>query len=338
MNPGKTLLILRLSSIGDVVLTTSVLQRLKRELPGVKLVFVTKKSFSDILPDGIEVIEFESFNTNFISRLRACKPDAILDLHGNLRTSRIKWLFWDIQSFTIGKQRLARWIYLKTHWKKIHLRHAVERYQWVVDELMRYWGEGVNKGKIDGLWLSKKRVKNPLEMGDVGYGVLHLSATYNTKKIPNFIWQHIIANRSEPLVLLGGKEDKETANELLKMASNGWLVTSMVGETSMGESMKIVSEARWFIGGDTGFTHVAAAYGIPHLMVWGNTRPELGFAPFVGEEVLENQSFWLIAEGVSCAPCSRLGFDECPRKHFHCMMRQDLQKLDSVLQKMRNIG
>lgn len=351
----KTLLILRFSSIGDIVLTTSVLRRLKEDYQGVKLVFVTKHSFVGLLPDGVEVIGFTGFNSDFVARLRGVKADAILDLHANLRTRFIKLMLWNIPSFSLNKQRFGRWLFLKTdrHW--IPLKHVVYRYHETVEPLLKYWsGEDYAIGKVEqerhdaevvanlgrraALWMSSLAVKN-LVFAKFGispkkYGVLHLSATYNTKRIPDFIWEYIIENRTEHLILLGGKEDVDRANRLVASAKiSDWSILSVVGETTLQESMKIVEEADWFVGGDTGFTHIATAYQVPVLLVWGNTSPDLGFSPWTGSNSLV---YSMQVEELSCNPCSRLGYDSCPKKHFNCMMLQDLRKMDSYLQKMRN--
>ena len=140
----KTLLILRFSSIGDIVLTTSVLSRLRHEYPNVRLVFVTKQSFVGLVPDGVEVIGFNRFNGDFVARLRAVKADAILDLHANLRTRWIKLLLWNIPSFSLNKQRFGRWIFLQTHKQWIPLKHVVQRYHDAVEAVMGYFGKEVS--------------------------------------------------------------------------------------------------------------------------------------------------------------------------------------------------
>jgi ADP-heptose:LPS heptosyltransferase len=96
----------------------------------------------------------------------------------------------------------------------------------------------------------------------------------------------------------------------LKLAK--WLKTKL----RINQSASLVKSARLVISNDTGLMHIAAAFHKKILSVWGNTSPELGMFPYLpseGSEILE-------VKGLSCRPCSKLGFHACPKKHFRCML------------------
>ena len=92
-------------------------------------------------------------------------------------------------------------------------------------------------------------------------------------------------------------------------------VLDYTGKLNINQSASLVKNARLVISNDTGLMHIAAAFHKKILSVWGNTSPELGMYPYLpgeGSEILENK-------GLPCRPCSKLGYHECPKKHFRCM-------------------
>jgi ADP-heptose:LPS heptosyltransferase len=68
---------------------------------------------------------------------------------------------------------------------------------------------------------------------------------------------------------------------------------------------------------DTGMMHIAAAFKKPIVAIWGNTTPRFGMYPY------ETHHYNLQVNGLECRPCSRIGFDRCPKGHFSCMMKQN---------------
>ncbi len=377
--PSKpTILLVRFSSIGDIVLTTAAMAYLKQELPGVRLVLVTKKSFAPLFrehPFLDDVVEFQGFNSGFWRSIAENNPSAILDLHSNIRSLRIKNRYWNLPSFSYNKRGLERWMLIKK-WRVKPLDSVVERYLSAVNRLlMSPWGKRLsslnvehvgtahsgttvnrqyNNLQLPGLslgdfssqhWKSVNHSVGESEVLDFEllpkrYGVLHISATYNTKRISFRIWEHIIRNQQEPLVITGGKADMEHAAALMAIANGGlkslFPLINKVGQTDLQQTACLIKNAGWYVGGDTGFTHVAACYGIPHLVIWGNTSPDLGFVPWLGDAYsLEIQQHMKV-EGLACNPCSKLGYAACPQGHFSCMNLQNLQELESKLQFLRD--
>ncbi len=381
-----TILIVRFSSIGDIVLTTATFELLKKNLPSVRLVLVTKKSFVTLFeehPFLDEVIGFEGFTKEFWRLVNEVSPSAILDLHNNLRSLRIKIRLWNLPSFSVNKRGLERWLFIKK-WRKKPVDSVAFRYLKSTEELLRspvgvrlgsdinaqkntpkritlpefsnvkHSSEKLDSLKLPGLTLGDfsgaiTSIDSKLEIELEGsslqnlvgkYGVLHISATYNTKRIPFKVWEQLIVNQREPLIITGGKEDVENAQALVQVAhhrvENGLPVINAVGKTNLQETAALIQHARWYLGGDTGFTHVAAAYGIPHIVFWGNTSPDLGFIPWLGDKYSADIQEHMRVDRLKCSPCSKLGYYSCPQGHFSCMKLQNLQELESKLQFFRD--
>ena len=364
---SPSLLILRFSSIGDIVLTTAAMEFIKIRWPELRLVLVTKKGFTSMFvehPFLDQIIEFEGFNGEFWRQVHSVNPKAILDLHNNLRSFRVKLKFWNLPSQSINKRGLDRWLYIKNY-RKTGVDSVVNRNietafrllssAWVqrlntalfvtmplnFDEVQVAGFPGLSMGSF-----SQRLEELPNEICGVisgkNYGVLHISATYNTKRVSLHVWKYILEHRSENLVITGGKEDVLNAEALMALAESSstdqspFQVLNLVGKTDLQQTSAVIQQAAWFVGGDTGFTHVAAAYGIPHITVWGNTSPDLGFVTWLGNKYDGEIQQHLEVSGLSCRPCSKLGYNACPQGHFSCMKLQNLQELESKLQFLRD--
>ena len=92
------------------------------------------------------------------------------------------------------------------------------------------------------------------------------------------------------------------------------------GKFSLNQSAALIKNSTKVITHDTGLMHIAAAFKKEIISVWGNTVPEFGMSPYFGNDSkLKTTSTMLESEGLSCRPCSKIGFEKCPRSHFKCM-------------------
>jgi ADP-heptose:LPS heptosyltransferase len=146
-----------------------------------------------------------------------------------------------------------------------------------------------------------------------GYVALVLAGTYATKRMPAKKYRKLISETKFPFLLLGGKGEVIVANEILSWNTGN--VIDFTGKLRLNQSASLVKNATLVISNDTGLMHIAAAYHKKILSIWGNTSPQLGMYPYLsgkGSEMLE-------VDGLSCHPCSKLGYHQCPKKHFRCM-------------------
>ena len=143
------------------------------------------------------------------------------------------------------------------------------------------------------------------------------------------MWQDIFSQDNNNWYLIGGPNEKGLAGELV--TEFGDRLIDGVGVFDLETSSRCIALSDFVIGGDTGFSHVAATYNKPLLVIWGSTDPGLGFAAgFNNNNVLH-----LITKDLSCHPCSKLGFDTCPKGHFRCMKGYSAQEIKLLLQKLQ---
>lgn len=256
--------------------------------------------------------------TETIGKLKGEKYDYIIDLHNNLRSLRVK-LGLNVKSFSFNKLNINK--FLLTSFK-IHTMpdgHIVDRN---LATLQHFKVENDGKGLDHFIAPADEILVSQLpENFQNGYVALVLAGTYTTKKTPvEKFRQLIMANY--PCILLGGKSEHTMAASILD-----WKIGNVIdytGKLKVNQSASLVKNARLVISNDTGMMHIAAAYHKKILSIWGNTVPELGMSPYMpgeGSEILE-------VKGLPCRPCSKLGYKECPKKHFRCM--NDLSG-DSIL-------
>src|SRR6187431_504279 len=124
------ILILRFSSIGDIVLTTPVIRCLKKQLPGVEIHYATKNVFKGILENNPYVNKVHTLSvstSDLIKELKAEKFDIVIDLHKNLRTTKIKWAL-GAKSYSFDKLNIKKWLFVNWKFKVMPDKHIVDRY------------------------------------------------------------------------------------------------------------------------------------------------------------------------------------------------------------------
>lgn len=313
-------LIIRFSSIGDIVLTTPVVRCLKKQVPGSVIHFLTKKSFSSILEFNpyIDQVHFlEEDMDALLNQLKHEKFDFIIDLHNNLRTIRVKRALKK-KSFTFEKLNVQKWLMTNLKWNLLPNIHIVDRYLDTVSPL-----GVVNDGAGLDYFLPEDQAMVFTKLPEIfrkGYIGIVTGAAHATKKIPLDKLIEICKAIDFPIVLLGGREDRETG-ELLAGLVPGKIFNAC-GIYSINESACLVKQARVILTPDTGLMHIAAAFKKPIVAVWGNTIPQFGMYPYSGH--FSSPYINIEVPDLSCRPCSKIGYDSCPKKHFKCMEEQDV--------------
>jgi ADP-heptose:LPS heptosyltransferase len=160
-----------------------------------------------------------------------------------------------------------------------------------------------------------------------GYVALVTGAAHATKRIPVEKMQEICRALACPVVLLGGKEDGELGAAVAEVDSAR--IFNACGITTLHESAALVKQARVVVSSDTGLMHIAAAMQRPLAVMWGNTIPGFGMYPYYGNSNIPFQN--LEVDGLACRPCSKIGYESCPRKHFRCMFDQSAEKVSSFV-------
>ncbi|MEZ4929497.1 MAG: glycosyltransferase family 9 protein [Chitinophagales bacterium] len=309
------ILILRFSSIGDIVLTSPVLRCVKEQVPDVRIHYATKKSYAGIVASNPYVDKVHALDKDIkelIVELSRENFDLIIDLHNNVRTQIIKFRL-RIKSKTVNKLNFEKWLLTQFKIDKLpKYNHIVDRYLYTAKTL------GVkNDGKGLDFFIPKKDEIKVSEMfPEVGdnYIAIAIGAKFFTKRLPYTKIIEICNKLNQPIILLGGLEDLARGEEIVRHTTNQQVVTAC-GKLNLNQSAWVVKQAQLLITHDTGLMHIGAAFNKNMITIWGNTVPELGMYPYMDKE-----NYKIIqVEDLSCKPCSKIGYKECPKKHFKCM-------------------
>ncbi|RLD23113.1 MAG: glycosyl transferase, partial [Bacteroidetes bacterium] len=156
-----------------------------------------------------------------------------------------------------------------------------------------------------------------------GYVAISVGAAHATKTLPKEKLRSLVKKLNKPVILLGGKEDIEKADYVCQDLISP--VINACGKYRINQSAYLLKEARVVISHDTGLMHIASAFNKPIISIWGNTIPEFGMYPYMPENIEHCKIFEI--ENLKCRPCSKLGYNKCPKKHFKCMELIDLDKV-----------
>lgn len=319
-------LVVRFSSIGDIVLTTPVVRGLKKQL-GADVHFLTKSNFHSVISanpyiDQIHLLNNENWD-DLIKRLKVEKFDYIIDLHHNLRTLKLK-LALGVKSFAFNKLNLQKWLLvnLKINW--LPEVHIVDRYLACVkplgvikdDQGLDYFINTQDEVSLTSLPLAFQN----------GYVGIVIGAQHYTKRLPESKLVQVIEGISQPIVLLGGPTDTALAERLIKVKHD--LIFNACGKYNLNQSASLVKQAQKIITNDTGLMHIAAAFNKEIHCIWGNTTKAFGMGPYAIDTAYNYE-----VNGISCRPCSKIGFQKCPKGHFNCMNQQDIPTLITQVNK-----
>lgn len=316
----KRFLIIRFSSIGDIVLTTPVVRCLKTQHPDAEVHFLTKPQFAGLLagnPYVDKVLTLKPRLIDTIKEIRAGGYTCIIDLHHNLRTSVIR-LLAGLKVYSFNKLNFRKWVLVRFKKDIMPDVHIVDRYLDTVSSFgVKNDGQGLDffiPSEFDNF------VADTLpESHKGGFVCAVIGATHPTKQIPVGKMVQMLNSAQMPVCLIGGKDVVESATAIEKGLKvpcyNG------VGKFSINQSASVIRSALVVVTPDTGMMHIASALHKRIVSLWGNTVPELGMYPYKpgeGSAIFETK-------GLPCRPCSKIGFKQCPKGHFKCMEMIDAE-------------
>ncbi|HSZ72861.1 MAG TPA: glycosyltransferase family 9 protein [Cytophagaceae bacterium] len=319
----KKILIIRFSSIGDIVLTTPVIRCVKKQLD-CELHFCTKESFKTILANNPYVDKIHLLKDNIpalIKELQKENFDYVIDLHHNLRTLRVKRAL-KAPSVSFNKINIPKWLMVQFKINRLPAVHIVDRYMQAVSSL---GVENDNEG-LDYFIPEKDKVflSSSGDFKSGNYVAIAMGAQHATKRLPLHKLIELCRNIPSPIILLGGKEDSSTAEQILEALPERRDIFQGCGQFNLNQSASLLEQAKLVVAHDTGLMHMAAAFKKEIWSIWGNTIPGFGMYPYqTHHHVVE-------VKGLSCRPCSKIGYKSCPKKHFKCMEQQDLSFAKSL--------
>ena len=325
-------LIIRFSSIGDIVLTTPIVRAIKHRYPEAEVHYVTKKGFYDILrynPGIAKIHLLDGPLSSLIAILKEEKFDYIIDLHHNLRSLVIKLRLFGTKAYSFPKLNFAKWVLVRLKWNIMPDIHIVDRYFKTLKTL-----DIKNDSAGLDFFLPAEDIfplgKMPSIFGEP-YIAMVIGAKHFTKRIPTERVIELSKKLMFPIVILGGMEDSDQGNIIAK--KSGLHVFNACGKLSLLESAAVIKRAKLVITSDTGLMHIAAAYKCDIFSLWGNTTPMLGMYPYfpgIKSKIFE-------VSPLSCRPCSKIGFNSCPKKHFKCMQEIPYDQIVVAAKEIMNL-
>ena len=261
-----------------------------------------------------QIVAFEDLDHS-LELLKSHAYDHIVDLHNNLRSSKVcKTL--GIQALKLDKINIAKWVYVNIGLERLPNKHIVDRKFDAIQSLgVEYDGEG-----LDYFFKTDEDLLKGFEKRRKRIGIV-LGAAHYTKRIPLELVKQITASYDADYFLLGGSAEHDLGEQLIVEGK----VYNWCGKTSLQGSAQLMDTCDLIISSDTGLMHIAAALNKRIITIWGSTVPTFGMYPFMkneGHRYINQQ-----VDGLHCRPCSKIGYDQCPKGHFACMQNHKIEKI-----------
>lgn len=310
----KKILIIRFSSIGDIILTTPVIRCVKQQTQA-EIHYLVKPNFAHVIEQNPYIDQCISLKEDLQETIQALKQenyDLIIDLQKNLRSYRISFAL-GVKTVRFDKLNFKKWLYVQFKWDLLPKdKHLIDRYF----DALKPIGIVDDGMGMDYTISAEEDAKAVQIAGKTSFQVLVLGATYFTKRIPEEKCREIIERYPNPTILTGGKDVSALAERLSSLYPDRTIDTT--GKVSLGVSAALIRHSERIVTGDTGLMHIAAALQKEIIVLWGNTVPQFGMYPYYGHKNNPQHTNKEVLN-LSCRPCSKLGFDHCPKGHFKCM-------------------
>ncbi len=335
----KKILVIRLSAIGDLILTSAPLLNLKISFPEAKIYLLTRRDLVDLAKnfDGVdEVLELPpqaSFRQLFrmAEYLDQEQFDTVIDLHGSLRSFYLGMHISAPNKVCYPKRRWER--LSAVHFKKINPSppHTIDLYNVAVKR---------SGGKIFATRpvLNLHRLNRPSFKFENNRPVIAIApgASYQTKQWPRERFVTIIkectCELNGNIVLLLTNHDKEILNNLSDIPTDR--IKSFIG-TDLIDLIPVIAGSKVMLSNDSAMMHLSSAVGTPVIGLFGPTHPTLGFSPRGMDDAI-------MQVDEPCRPCSLHGRRKCFREAQYCFERiaplDVLQKMAEILNKQADRG
>ena len=314
MPEAAKILVIRFSAMGDVAMTAPVLKEFSQNYPDIALLVVSRSLFRSFFtginadfyalePDRQHKGLFGLFR--LFLELRRQKITAVADLHNNLRSKILTFLFFitGIPSASIHKGRKEKkQLTRKRNKLLIPLKLTVQRYTEVFSRL------GFPFQIKNTLYQSAKELRSQKWIG-VSPFAQHIQKVYPLHKMESVILE--LASLDHRIFIFGGSvAEQQTAEQWAAKHPN---ITSIVKKGTLEEELEIISHLDLMLSMDSSGMHLASLKNIPVVLVWGATHPYAGFLGY-GQSINDTVQLDLY-----CRPCSVYGNVPCYRGDFACM-------------------
>jgi len=325
----KRILIIRLGAIGDVVLSSVAVRNIQNDFPEAEIDFCTKHRYVPLIrhnPNIQKIISVsdDTGNAEIIRKIRKHAYDMVVDLQGNIKSRLFSFFSGSRFRTRSSMMRFRRFMLVQF---RINLYRNIIPVPIRFLNAVRKWGVS-DDGKGPDLFINSKleerfatRIEKDAGPNTQGFIVLAPGAGRATKRWPADKYSELakyFLNRGYVIALVGGEEDRSVGREIQDLLKNP--VADYIGQLSLQETAIVLKKADLVVTNDTGVMHMAAALDRKIVSLFGPTTVHLGFFPFRASAVV-------IEKDIPCRPCSFHGTDQCPRRHFNCMLSIDSREV-----------
>jgi heptosyltransferase-2 len=323
----KKILVIQTSFLGDTILTLPLIRSIKKNFPDTQVWILTTPQNSDVFSDNKDISEIITYDkhgeedgvSGFIRKLKQIKQehfDVLISAHRSMRTSLLV-LFSHIPLRIGFSDSAMHFVYNRVVKRNIHV-HEVERDLSLLTPLnigKEKWNYEANlyyseqaKAFCDNIF-EAYGIRDELKIGINPFSIWH------TKRWPKerfkILAEKILNELNGRVFIFGLEKDEEEADFI---ADGNKHIINIAGKTNLKELFCVISKMNMFITNDSGPMHIACAYNIPTVAIFGPTVPEFGFSPW-GKNCMVIER-----KGLKCRPCGKHGSFRCREKHFKCML------------------
>lgn len=341
----QKILIIRFSSLGDVILVSPLIRILRNTYPNTQIDFLVKSEYVDTVkfnPHLSNVIELKTNEKEELrwlkEEIRRCRYDLIIDIHNSLRSRYLRWFSRARFTTSVNKRVVARFLLVNLKWNIYKNLFSVD--QRYLETVKRY---GVNDdGNGLEIYLPKDTITTTkammerfkLEKYDVVLGIAPTARHFTKRWLPERFVEFGVEFSKQyqsKMFIFGSKDERDYCEDIAQMI-NTRVGTStaenLSGKLTLLETAAALDYCYVVVTNDSGLMHLAAARKKKIVAIFGSTVKEFGFIPYRTDHIIVEQS------NLPCRPCSHIGLATCPKKHFRCMKNISVEDVFDAVKQM----
>lgn len=325
-NGAERILIIRISSAGDIILASPLVRMLRARFPDATIDMVTAREF-------ILLVENAPYLNNVIALERSWglrelvtfargvvrstgRYDVVVDIHGSLR-SRVLRRLLGRSVVRIRKPTLRKGLLVWTGRNRLRPIVPIPLLYLEVVRGLDVVDDGLGLEVFIGDTTCPIAVDPHRKTWILAPGARHLTKAWPRERFARLA--SLLASQDTRVILLGGPEERALCDEIALTSGAPHMIVNLAGRTSFLEAASVIDQADIVVANDSALAHMAIARQKPTIVLFGSTVQEFGFAPFRGNGIVVERT------DVECRPCSTIGREACPRGHFNCMRKIDVK-------------
>lgn len=329
----ETILVFRQSSLGDVILTLPVLQRLREKFPQSEIDYLTKSACAPVIETDPAIRHLHRFDdsgafADAIKGLSKIRYDLFIDLQSNFRSYIIQFSIFPKRTLRYRKRRWAREMIVRRPHLKLSAEHTIIAYLRALTDL------GISPDLIPPCY------HLPDNARQFAQGYLLSSGITTEKKLVAVCPGARHPEKKWPL-----QKYRETALSLLDNESLAVVVFTLTSDNippdleikhprlivahdlDIPRSAALLACCRLALTNDSGLMHLANAVGARTIAIFGPTNPRLGFSPSLPGSMV-------VCDDVACSPCSVHGQKKCYQPRKYCFEKITPQRVTAEMMKL----